>query len=156
MILLLLAVACIPLLALRGTGGGLSVAVTISPSAPAAEAPSHGDALLSAIEWVESRGNPDAVGMLDELGILQISPIMVLEVNRILGEDKYTLGDRRDIAKSREMFWVYSRYWADKLDDFTDEGIARRWNGGPDGHKENATLIYWHAVSARLRTVSAD
>jgi hypothetical protein len=27
-----------------------------------------------------------------------------------------------------------------------DEAAARIWNGGPRGHRKNATIAYWHAV----------
>ena len=103
--------------------------------------------LLPAIEQVESGGKSDAVGDGGKaVGILQIHPIMVKDVNRILGEERYTLADRLDPAKSREMFRVYSDHYA-KGDA---EKAARCWNGGPGGHKKSATLAYWGKVKAAM------
>ena len=65
--------------------------------------------LIEALIQVESEGNPFAVGKTNDLGILQITPIYVKEVNRILGGDFYFL-DRTDIDKSLEMFEVYQSH----------------------------------------------
>ncbi len=64
-----------------------------------------------AIIWQESKGNPNpkhSDGKSE--GILQITPIYVDEVNRILGKSKYTLHDRRNPLKSHEMFLVVQNY----------------------------------------------
>lgn len=60
--------------------------------------------LIDAMIEKESRGKEDAVGKTNDIGVLQITPIYVEEVNRILGEQKYTLKDRYDKYKSIEMF----------------------------------------------------
>jgi hypothetical protein len=105
----------------------------------------------SAIEHVESRGRATAHNKEeDALGILQIRPIMVREVNRIVGRERFTNEDRRDIKKSREMFLIFTRHWANRYKDWSDEGIARRWNGGPSGHKRAATAGYWRKVQAAI------
>lgn len=107
----------------------------------------HDPRLVAAIEKVESRGNPAAVGDGGSaIGILQIRPIMVREVNRILGSQKYTLADRSDPAKSREMFWVFADHHGG-----TAEQIARRWNGGGRGDKKPATAGYWKRVKAEMK-----
>ena len=64
-----------------------------------------------AIIWQESKGNPNpkhSDGKSE--GILQITPIYVDEVNRILGKSKYTLHERRNPLKSHEMFLVVQNY----------------------------------------------
>ena len=64
-----------------------------------------------AIIWQESKGNPNPKHSDGESeGILQITPIYVDEVNRILGKSKYTLQDRRNPLKSHEMFLVVQNY----------------------------------------------
>ncbi len=104
--------------------------------------------VLPAIEMVESSGRANAVGDGGKaVGILQIRPVMVEDVNRILGEDRYTLADRLDPAKSREMFRVYSDHYA-KCGDA--EKVARNWNGGPRGHRKAATLAYWRKVDQAM------
>jgi hypothetical protein len=104
--------------------------------------------VLPAIEMVESSGRADAVGDGGKaVGILQIHPIMVEDVNRILGQDRYTLADRLDPAKSREMFRVYSDHYARCGDA---EKVARNWNGGPRGHRKAATVAYWRKVERAM------
>jgi len=99
----------------------------------------------AAMAMVESGGDPDAVGDGGlAVGILQIQPVMVAEVNRIVGERRYTLADRWDVRKSVEMFCVYSlHHWPDG----TPEQWARGWNGGPAGPRKAATLAYWRRVT---------
>lgn len=111
--------------------------------------------LVNALITVESQGNPHAIGdtHLDapSIGLLQIRPIMVREVNRILklkGADyKYKLSDRKDSIKSVEMFYIWYEFHH-KDDDF--ETIARSWNGGSNGPKLKATEHYWNKVKIEL------
>lgn len=56
-------------------------------------------------------GNADAVGKTNDVGILQITPIYVKDVNRILGEDKYDLSCRTDTEKSLEMFEILQGHY---------------------------------------------
>lgn len=57
-----------------------------------------------ALIWVESKGDEKSVGKKDDIGVLQITPILLQDCNRILGYDKYSLNDRYDRGKSIEMF----------------------------------------------------
>ena len=66
--------------------------------------------LIQALIIVESEGNPLAVGKTNDVGLLQITPIFVREVNRILGDSVYSLSDRTCIEKSLEMFEVYQAH----------------------------------------------
>jgi len=111
------------------------------------------DELITAIIHIESTGNPNAVGdthlNMPSIGCMQIRPIMVREVNRILkksGSDKrFKLKDRKDRDKSIEMFNI----WADAYHkDSSFEKMARNWNGGPKGYKKPSTEEYWAKVSA--------
>lgn len=63
--------------------------------------------MVEALIQVESEGNPYAIGKTRDVGILQITPIYVREVNRILGAERYTLSHRTEVDKSLEMFEVY-------------------------------------------------
>jgi hypothetical protein len=72
---------------------------------------------------------------------------MVEDVNRILGDTVFTLADRLDVERSREMFAVYSNHYTPCGDA---EKVARRWNGGPRGDKKRATVKYWRKVSKAL------
>lgn len=111
--------------------------------------------LVNALITVESQGNPHAIGdtHLDapSIGLLQIRPIMVREVNRILklkgADHKYKLSDRKDSTKSVEMFYIWYEFHH-KDDDF--ETIARSWNGGSNGPKLKATEHYWNKVKIEL------
>ena len=68
--------------------------------------PSEWDIFIEALIRVESEGKADAVGKTNDVGILQITPIYVKDVNRILGEERYTLAERTDIEKSLEMYAI--------------------------------------------------
>ena len=101
---------------------------------------------------VESNGNDKAYNKSEEaVGCLQIRPIMVREVNRILkkqGEEyRFKMKDRWDRDKSLQMFWVWRDY---HHPNSTDEVIARNWNGGPNGYKKKSTEKYWEKVSRCL------
>lgn len=104
--------------------------------------------LLEAVKQKESGGRADVEdgdGGL-AVGILQIHPVMVEDVNRISGL-RFTLEDRRDVAKSEQMFWIYADHYSKGA---SREVIARRWNGGPTGHRKASTLGYWRDVRRRL------
>lgn len=64
------------------------------------------EVLLLAIAKTESDFNPLAVGKTNDLGVFQITPIFVQEVNRILGDTVYLHEDALDMKKSLEMVTV--------------------------------------------------
>jgi hypothetical protein len=104
---------------------------------------------ISSLIMVESSGNDQAHNLSeDAVGCLQIRPIMVREVNRLLkrrGEERrYTLQDRWNRRKSIEMFLVYNK----NVTKF--ENQARRWNGGPGGMNKETTIKYWNKVRQKL------
>jgi len=112
--------------------------------------------LVSALILVESRGNDSAIGDRhlvgnEAVGALQIRPIMVREVNRILkiqkSDKRYKLRDRFDREKTIEMFMIWKNFHH-KDSDF--EKIARNWNGGPSGYKKSRTEKYWVKVQKEL------
>ena len=114
--------------------------------------------LFAAICLVESSGDPSAYNKAeDAAGIVQIRPIMVEDVNRILkargDKRRFTLGDRWNVAKSRQMFDVYMDHYCKGL-SFIDK--ARCWNGGPTGHKKDSTLRYAAKVQAAMKTIQAE
>lgn len=112
--------------------------------------------LLTALILVESRGNDSAIGDRhlvgnEAVGALQIRPIMVREVNRILkiqkSDKRFTLKDRFDRDKTIEMFLVWKNF---HHKDSDPEKIARNWNGGPKGFKISRTEKYWAKVQKEL------
>ena len=116
--------------------GFLSLAIT----------PEQIDRLLIALEQVESGGeywktsdNGRAVG------ILQITPIMVRDVNRILGKRKYKLSDRLFPDKSWDMAHVYFTHYGKH---WTTESAARHWNAGPNN--THGTDDYWEKVRREM------
>ena len=104
--------------------------------------------LVNALILVESAGNPNAFNKKENAcGCLQIRPVMVREVNRILrkqnSKQRFTKEDRWDCGLSKEMFYIWRDYHH-KVSN--DEIIARNWNGGPRGYKKQSTEHYWHKV----------
>jgi len=109
--------------------------------------------LVEAIIWVESRGDTSAYCKKeDAVGVLQIRPIMLKEVNRILdlkGSDYiFTLEDRWSRDKSIQMFNIVANYYHETS---SYEKIARCWNGGPKGLQKKQTKKYWRKVQKRLK-----
>jgi hypothetical protein len=89
------------------------------------------------------------------VGVLQIWPIMVREVNRILEKDgsdlRYGYTDRYSVKKSIEMFYIWRGYYHPNSDW---ETIARCWNGGPSGHRTSRTYCYWNKVKKELNLLA--
>lgn len=119
------------------------------------------DSILEAMILVESRGDSMAIGdthlRQPSIGVLQIRPIMVKEVNRIsakrrLGKE-FSLDDRYSKTKSIEMFNIWREY---HHPDNNYEAIARTWNGGPNGLRNARTLHYWDKVSRELNKLNLD
>jgi len=104
--------------------------------------------LVDALILVESSGNPRAYNKKERAcGCLQIRPIMLREVNRILRKQKsdrrFSLEDRWDCGSSKEMFYIWVNHYHQNS---SDEVIARNWNGGPRGWKKKSTQHYWDKV----------
>ena len=107
------------------------------------EEPIIEDTLIAAIIQVESGGDTLAYNSKeDAVGCLQIRPIMVREINRLLGKDSFKLKDRWSKAKSIQMFNILRSH----LKGASDEQIARTWNGGYNGKNIPETLQYWIKV----------
>ncbi len=116
------------------------------------------DDFVEAVIQVESRGNDLAYNERENaVGCLQIRPIMVKEVNRVLKTNKsnltFTLNDRWDRQKSIDMFdiiadEIYCCVGLSQMEFF--EIVARKWNGGPSGHKKTSTIAYWNKIKKQL------
>lgn len=110
------------------------------------------NSVMDAITYVESRGNPNAVNG-NNCGAMQITPGLVQDCNKILkrrGIDKrYTLKDRFNVKKSREMFVLIMSHYNPTND--IERGI-RMWNGGCC-YKVKSTQRYYQKVMAQLRKI---
>ena len=110
--------------------------------------------LIKAISAVESRGNPRAVNG-KHVGILQISPIVVDDCNRInhlkKNDKRYTYEDRYSKEKSIEMFWIIQNFYNKEKNL---EKAIRLWNGGSN-YKKNlkATDGYLKKVLKELERI---
>ena len=79
-----------------------------------------------ALIWVESKGDCKAVGSKDDIGVLQIRPIIVEDCNRILKNEGFTLEDRLDSLKSVEMFNIIQDHYNPQHDY---HWALKIWNG---------------------------
>ncbi len=142
---IILACGCVGLI-LRAEN---SKAIIVRPNAVEAKQPIF-EQFLTALEQIESGGDTKAVGDGGKaIGILQIWPIYVKDVNRILGVEKFTLFDRWDAVKSRDMVRIYLNHYASEARlgrTPTYEDMARIHNGGPNGYKKDCTKAYWGKV----------
>ena len=106
--------------------------------------------VMEAIILVESEGNPRIVNG-NQVGAMQITPIMVRECNNILkargSEKQYKMTDRYDVEKSKEMFLlIQSQY--NKSNNV--EKAIRSWNGGPN-YSNRGTERYYQKVLRRMK-----
>jgi hypothetical protein len=107
--------------------------------------------LLSALIQVESGGNDHAKGRHGELGALQIKPILVRDVNRIMG----TSYAHQQVTNRAIASFIAKSYLAHYGKNLSDESLARIWQGGPKGHRKSSTRAYARRVMRELenRTV---
>ncbi|MBR1428403.1 MAG: lytic transglycosylase domain-containing protein [Prevotella sp.] len=105
--------------------------------------------VMNAIIQVESGGRKNAKNG-NQCGAMQITPILVQECNNILKERKskkrYTLSDRFNLAKSKEMFLLIQSYHNPKNDI---EKAIRSWNGGQQ-YSIKRTQRYFEKVMSYL------
>ena len=111
------------------------------------------DKLIDAIIYVESRNLDSAVNRrTNAVGCMQIRPIMVKDVNRILRKKQfpleYNLHDRYKRDKSLQMFYIWKSYYHIDSDL---ETIARCWNGGCNGENKESTFPYWVKVKNKMK-----
>lgn len=106
--------------------------------------------VMEAIIQVESKGNPRAVSG-NSCGVMQITPIMVAECNNILKKRKskkrFTLADRFNVAKSKEMFILFQSFHNPKNNV---EQAIRSWNGGMR-YTVRGTQRYFNKVMKYLK-----
>jgi hypothetical protein len=110
--------------------------------------------LLSALIQIESGGNDLARGRHGELGALQIKPILVRDVNRIMG----THYAHSQVTNRAVSTFIAQSYLAHYGKNLSDESLARIWQGGPVGHKKSSTRAYARRVMRELenRTVRGE
>ena len=105
---------------------------------------------MEAIIQVESEGNPNAVSG-NSVGVMQITPILVKDCNEILKQKKskkrYTLADRYNVAKSKEMFLLIQSHYNPENNV---EKAIRSWNGGIK-YSVRATNRYYKKVMRQMK-----
>ena len=101
--------------------------------------------LLKAILQIETDNDPIAVNWRElSHGALQIRPCFVVEVNRILkiqgSNERFTIVDALDPAKSIKMFWIVQKYWNPTGDIYRGCKIHNGW-GKSDYYEKVKRLI---------------
>ena len=109
--------------------------------------------VLRAMIWVESRGDPEAVGDGGcAIGVLQIHRDYWTDAMRFLGED-WPYQDASDPVKAAMACRAYCEHYARAYGrPWTAETIARIHNGGPTGWKKQATIKYYLQVRVAMGT----
>jgi hypothetical protein len=111
---------------------------------------------LEAKIYVESRGYPRARDG-NQIGILQITPIMIRECNNILkrigDERRYTVDDRFNPIKSKEIYRIVMEYHNPKFVLFEASCI---WNAGRKSNSLNESVygivrIYHNKIVKRMQ-----
>lgn len=89
--------------------------------------------LLEALAIKESNCNPKAYNESeDAVGLYQIRPIYLKDVNRILNKEKYKLDDRWNAEKSEAMVITYITHYTVAY-NHAPRAMAAVHCGGPDG-----------------------
>lgn len=99
---------------------------------------------IDAIIYKETKHNNLINHKENAVGYLQIRPIMIRDINRIVGYKKFNLKDRWNKKKSIQMFVIYQDYYNPEWDF---EIGAKIWNGGPTGYLKNETNKYWEDIN---------
>lgn len=99
-----------------------------------------------ALIWVESKGDCKAVGSNNDVGVLQITPILVEDCNRILKNEGFTLEDRLDSLKSVEMFNIIQDHYNPQHDY---HWALKIWNSG-------APLSYHRKVMDKFNEIKNE
>jgi soluble lytic murein transglycosylase-like protein len=108
--------------------------------------------LLSALIQVESHGNDLARGRHGELGALQIKPIMVRDVNRLMGTSyAHTQVTNRTIS-----LFIAHAYLSHYGRNLSDESLARIWQGGPKALKRSSSRAYGRRVMRKLSSLETS
>ena len=107
-----------------------------------------------ALMAVENPQNVDTIGRAGERGPLQITPVVVRDVNRIHGTT-FTLDDCFDYDTSVEIARLYLEHWCARKPGkpATAVDAARIWNGGPRGYEKYSTVAYGIKFHRRYREV---
>ena len=132
------------------------IALTIVPTAASAvdkdkreSSKVDWEPVMNAIIKVESGGRSNARNG-NQCGAMQITPILVAECNNILkqkgSKKRYTLEDRFNVKKSKEMFLLIQSHHNPKTDV---EKAIRSWNGGQK-YSRRATQRYFEKVMSYL------
>ena len=108
--------------------------------------------VINAIIEVESEGDANAIDKGGKsCGCMQITPILVKECNRILelrkSSKRYSMKDRFNVAKSKEMFLLFQSFYNPKNDV---ELAIRSWNGGMNFTKRG-TQRYYQKVMSKMK-----
>ena len=127
-----------------------SVGMLANEKNEAASATFNWNPVMEAIIQVESKGNQRAVSG-NSCGVMQITPIMVAECKNILKKRKskkrFTLADRFNVAKSKEMFILFQSFHNPKNNV---EQAIRSWNGGMR-YTVRGTQRYFNKVMKYLK-----
>lgn len=116
--------------------------------------------LIAALIAVESGGDTKAIGDGGKaVGCLQIHPIFVEDVNRIMGGEHFFLSDRLDRMKSIEMAKIWLAYYKGKAEEkygfepvYAEMAVIfnRGYKGYQEPHVDVSTDKYWLKVEKAL------
>lgn len=112
--------------------------------------------VIRAIEQVESKGQDRLVSRNGlYVGCLQIAPILVRQVNIILGQKKFTNNDRYSKEKSYEMFIVFQEHFNPGGDP---EFAIRLWNSGDLKcmQRKGRTEAYYQRVMRKYNQLAEE
>lgn len=120
----------------------MPMSVRMIDKAPEVKMIDEWEVMYKAICEVESENGKNVYNKYSNaVGVIQIRPIYVKDVNRIEGCKKFKLKDRLDPKKSREMFDILQSYYNPDRD--IETGILIHIKGH-SGHKRNRKGCRWY------------
>ena len=127
----------------------LPLIVILAVDAPAGYDPRP---ILDAIRHVETGSEPDPENAVGDGG-RALGPYQIHRVywQDAVEHDPSLGGSYEDVRDAVYAERVILAYWDRYAPDWRAETLARVHNGGPKGHRKQATVEYWGKVSRRMR-----
>lgn len=114
----------------------------------------HWSIWTDALIQVESGGDDYAVGRTNDFGCLQITPILVKEVNRIQSERKFTIKDAMNRDAAIQMFNIIQEYYNPEKDRHL---ALKIWNPrAPISYHSRVEAEYARLVMAERERLLAE
>lgn len=133
----------------------MSLLFSCTAEEPLIETPEEMDewtTLKLAIIKTESEYDSTAVGRSRDIGLFQITPVYVAEVNRLLGQERFIHEDAFDTIKANEMFEILQAFRNPEHD--IDKAIRLHNGGSAYARKVKDNMSYIRTYESVKRVIN--